>query len=62
MNISFQQNRASRSVKTEHTNLFAKQIAKICNLQLEFLRALGALKMRTYPRRLIHRHMDMPST
>ena len=32
MHINFQQNRVSRSVKTVHTNLFAK----ICNLQLEF--------------------------
>ena len=30
--IDFQQNRVCRSVKTVHTNLFAK----ICNLQLEF--------------------------
>ena len=32
MYINFQQNLVSRSVKTVHTNLFAK----ICNLQLEF--------------------------
>ena len=32
MYSTFQQNRVSRSVKTTHTNLFAK----ICNLQLEF--------------------------
>ena len=33
--INFQQNRVSRSIKTVHTNLFAKQlqIAKICNYQ-----------------------------
>ena len=36
--INLQQNRVSRSVKTVHTNLFAKilKIALICNLQLEF--------------------------
>ena len=32
MYINFQQNRVCRSVKTVHTNLFAKS----CNLQLEF--------------------------
>ena len=32
MYIEFQQNRLSRSVKTVHTNLFAKN----CKLQLEF--------------------------
>ena len=38
MHSNFQQNRVSRTVKTVHTNLFAKklQIAQICNLQLEF--------------------------
>ena len=38
MHSNFQQNRVSRSVKTVHTNLFAKklQMAEICNLQLEF--------------------------
>ena len=35
---NFQQSRVSRSVKTVHTNIFAKklQIAQIYNLQLEF--------------------------
>ena len=32
MYTNFQQNRVSRSVKTVHTNLFAKN----CNLQLDF--------------------------
>ena len=32
MYINFQQNRVSRSVKTVHTSLFAKN----CKLQLEF--------------------------
>ena len=32
MYINFQQNRVSRSVKTVHTNLFAKN----CKLQFEF--------------------------
>ena len=38
MYINFQQKRVSRSVKTVHTNLFAKKlrIAYIYNLQLEF--------------------------
>ena len=29
MHINFQQNRVSRSVKTVHTNLFAKKLLKI---------------------------------
>ena len=38
--INFQQKRVSRSVKTVHTNLFAKklQIAQVCNLQFKFLK------------------------
>ena len=36
MNVNFQQNRVSRSVKNVHTNLFAKKIASCINLQLLF--------------------------
>ena len=34
MYINFQQNRATRSVITVHTNVFAKKIASCMNLQL----------------------------
>ena len=34
MNVNFQQNRVNRSVKTVHTNIFAKKKENCVNLQL----------------------------
>ena len=45
MCINFHQNLVSRSIKTVHTNLFAKKIASCINLQLQLVNLQKSIKL-----------------